>query len=138
MKRIFILLCMLCISACSLHTPEAVPEITDYKYGVINFYAESTLERTEPIITASVALTEEEAARVKQYIDNVDKWINDALVDRLPFYFDGEIKLADSDAVYYFAYDTKIFRRDSESHFGTLEKEAVKYIKSLRTKKETA
>lgn len=57
----------------------------------------------------------------------MDNWTNDELVDRLNFYFDGEINLDNTQ--YYFSYLQNIIYYDH--YFSEIAEQDMRYIKSL-------
>ena len=58
-----------------------------------------------------------------------DQWWDDNLVDRLPFYFDGEFELESRE--YYFAYEDNIIYHGH--HFTQIREEDMQFIASLNT-----
>ena len=56
-------------------------------------------------------------------------WVDDRLVDRLAYYFDGEFRFDGTDTVYYFTYEYNVVYYDH--YFADIGEEAMGYIRSL-------
>lgn len=61
--------------------------------GTISFYSEPTREGTDPVDYHCSSISKKQAEELRKIIDDVDTWVNDALVDRLAYYFDGHIRV---------------------------------------------
>lgn len=94
--------------------------------GTIFFYSEATKELSDPEYKTAVALTSLQATELKALIDGVEEWVDDYMVDRLPYYFVAEIQVDSEDIVYYIcdAYDMVYY----DHHFGTLPVGGMQYI----------
>ncbi len=123
MKRIITLIsalvCIVGLVGCSAE------DIT----GTITFYSEATLEKTEPVSDTSFELSNEQVKTIKKIIKNVKEWTDDSVVDRLPFYFDGEIKFTDSEFVYYFCYERNVIYY--YHYFAGITAEEMQFIRSM-------
>jgi len=97
--------------------------------GTINFYSEPTREGTEPEIVSSLELTIEQERKIKRIIDNVKEWTDDHSVDRLAYYYDGEIKLSGREFIYYFTYEYNVVYYDH--YFAEISENDMNYIKSI-------
>ena len=101
--------------------------------GVITFYSDPVEEAqrsdTHASVRCSVEFDEERANKVKEIIDGIDTWANDYLVDRLSFYFDGNIEFADREFVYYFAYEYNVIYYDH--YFAEISAEEMQLIKDI-------
>jgi len=100
--------------------------------GCIIFYKEPTIETAETItVKCTIELTEEQAEKLKNIIDSVDedKWVDDYLVDRLVYYFDGDIQFADREHTYRFTYEYNVIYYDH--YFAEIPEEDMQYIKSI-------
>ena len=73
--------------------------------GTISFYSEPTREGTDPVDYHCSSISKKQAEELRKIIDDVDTWVNDALVDRLAYYFDGHIEFAGDKKLYYLSYD---------------------------------
>ena len=101
------------------------------KYGTVNFYSEPVEEFHSPESSFSLDLTKDEAAELKRIVDGVENWTDDHLVDRLPFWFDGEFELKGNDNPYHFAYKDNIVY--CGSLFTQISDEEMLYIRMLDT-----
>lgn len=106
------------------------PMESNEKRGTIDFYSVPTRERTEPEIVASFALTKEQEKEIKRIIKGVKEWTDDHSVDRLAYYFDGEIKLSDREYIYYFTYEYNVVYYDH--YYAEISENDMEYIKGLR------
>lgn len=106
------------------------PMESNEKRGTIDFYSVPTRERTEPEIVASFALTKEQEKEIKRIINGVKEWTDDHSVDRLAYYFDGEIKLSDREYIYYFTYEYNVVYYDH--YYAEISENDMEYIKGLR------
>lgn len=102
--------------------------------GTITFYSEATLEKNEPVSDTSFELSKEQVKAIKKIIKNVKDWTDDCVVNRLPLYFDGEIKFSDSEFVYYFSYDSRVIYYDH--YFSVISDDEMQEIKDNRKRKE--
>ena len=102
--------------------------------GTITFYSEATLEKNEPVSDTSFELSKEQVKAIKKIIKNVKDWTDDCVVDRLPLYFDGEIKFSDSEFIYYFSYDSRVIYYDH--YFSVISDDEMQEIKDIRKGKE--
>lgn len=100
------------------------------KSGTIDYYSVPTREKTEPEIVASFALTKEQEKEIKRIIKGVKEWTDDHSVDRLAYYFDGEIKLSDREYIYYFTYEYNVVYYDH--YYAEISENDMEYIKGLR------
>lgn len=98
--------------------------------GTITFYSEATLEKNEPVSDTSFELSKEQVKAIKKIIKNVKDWTDDCVVNRLPLYFDGEIKFSDSEFVYYFSYDSRVIYYDH--YFSVISDDEMHEIKDIR------
>lgn len=106
------------------------PMESNEKRGTIDFYSVPTRERTEPEIVASFALTKEQEKEIKRIFDGIKEWTDDHSVDRLAYYYDGEIKLSDREFIYYFTYEYNVVYYDH--YYAEISEDDMKYIKGLR------
>ncbi len=103
--------------------------------AALHIYDGPTREMTEPkgirrmILDGSNPDEAEAIDKIKSIIDGIRFWTDDELVDRLAFYFDGDIVFSDREFVYYFSYDKQIVFYDR--YFSTISKEDMEYIKSI-------
>ena len=104
--------------------------------ATLRYYKNPTLEKKEPEIGNTVLLNAKDPADAEK-IDGVkailDKkswmWTNDQMVDRVEFYFDGDITLSDREFVYYFSFGQKELYYDH--YFTELLPKEVEYLQSL-------
>ena len=109
-----------------------VTKCQDEVAGYITFYTEPILEYAETVsVKCGIELTEEQAEKLKNIIDSVDedKWVDDYLVDRLAYYFDGDIQFADREYTYHFTYEYNVIYYDY--YFAEIPEEDMQYIKSM-------
>lgn len=97
--------------------------------GEIIFYTEPTREFTEPSGTRRVELTKSQAGRIKRAICGVDRWLDDRMVNRFQYNFNGEIRFFDSDTVFYFQYEYGVIYYDH--YIGGISEADMAYIKGL-------
>lgn len=100
--------------------------------GCIIFYTEPTVENAETItVKCTIELTEKQAEKLKNIIDSVDEdeWVDDYSVDRLAYYFDGDIQFADREHTYRFTYEYNVIYYDH--YFAEIPEEDMQYIKSI-------
>ena len=100
--------------------------------GYITFYTEPTIEHDETVtIKCGIELKEEQVEKLKNIIDSVDedKWVDDHLVDRLAYYFDGDIQFADREHTYRFTYEYNVIYYNH--YFAEIPEEDMQYIKSM-------
>lgn len=97
--------------------------------GTITFYSEPTHEHETPVTAATVELTRAQAKTIRKALDGVKNWVDDHLVDRLAYYFDGEFRFDGTDTVYYFTYEYNVVYYDH--YFADIGEEAMGYIRSL-------
>lgn len=102
----------------------------------VRFYVEPTDENLEPAIMGELRLPNAEAERLVDIINGVDEWKDDHLVDRVTFFFDGEIVFSHSDRVYYFECQYNNIYYDH--YFGQISVEDMEYIKGLAKRFEGA
>lgn len=111
-----VLVCIFGLAGCSIK-------------GTIAFYSEATLERTVPVSVTAVELSRAQTKEIQEIIDNVNDWNDDDLVNRMHFYFDGEIELSGSEFVYYFSYEKNVIFYDH--YFAVISAEEMQFIKGL-------
>lgn len=99
------------------------------KHGTIDFYSVPTREKTEPEIVASFELMKEQEKEIKRIFDGVKEWIDDHSVDRLAYYYDGEIKLSDREFIYYFTYEYNVVYYNH--YYAEISEKDMEYIKGL-------
>ncbi len=97
--------------------------------GTIKFYSEPTKEFTDPVSATSFELSKDQIGKIKKVLDNVEEWVDDNLVNRLEYYFDGEFQLSDREFVYYFAYENNVIYYDH--CIGKVGAEEMQVIKSI-------
>ena len=129
MKKLLLLLvatfCISLLTACSNTETES-----NEKCGTIDFYSVPTRERTEPEVVASFVLTKEQEKEIKRIFDGVKEWTDDHSVDRLAYYYDGEVKLSDRAFTYYFTYEYNVVYYNH--YFAEISEDDMEYIKGLR------
>lgn len=111
---------------------QSVTKCQDEAAGYITFYTEPTIEHAETVtIKCGIELTEEQAEKLKTIIDSVDedKWVDDHSVDRLAYYFDGDIQFIDREHTYRFTYEYNVIYYDH--YFAEIPEEDMQYIKSM-------
>lgn len=97
--------------------------------GTISFYAEPTREGTDPVDFHCSTISKKQAAELRKIIDDVDTWVNDALVDRLAYYFDGHIEFAGDKKLYYFSYEYNVIYFSQQ--FAEIPAEDMQVIKDI-------
>ncbi|MGM9522779.1 MAG: hypothetical protein ACI3VB_09940 [Oscillospiraceae bacterium] len=122
-KCIAIILALTCVSCLAGCSPN------EYITGTIKFYSEPTKEFTDPVSVISIKLSNEQAKEIKTAINNVNEWTNDYTVNRLEYYFDGELNFSDSNTVYYFSYEYNLIYYDH--YFAGIAAEEMQYIKDM-------
>ena len=103
--------------------------------AALHIYDGPTLEKTEPkgirrvILDGSDPDEVEAINEIKSIIDGIRFWTNDEMVDRLEFYFDGDIVFSDREFVYYFSFDKRTVFYDQ--YFSTISQKDMEYIRSI-------
>ena len=97
--------------------------------GTIAFYAEPTREGRKPVSSGATSLSMKRAEELRKIIDDVNTWVNDALVDRLAYYFDGHIEFAGDKTLYYFTYEYNVIYFNQQ--FAEIPAEDMQYIKNI-------
>lgn len=97
--------------------------------GTISFYAEPTREGTDPVDFHCSTISKKQATELRKIIDDVDTWVNDALVDRLAYYFDGHIEFAGDKKLYYFSYEYNVIYFSQQ--FAEISAEDMQVIKDI-------
>ena len=97
--------------------------------GTISFYAEPTREGTDPVDFHCSTISKKQAAELRKIINDVDTWVNDALVDRLAYYFDGHIEFAGDKKLYYFSYEYNVIYFSQQ--FAEIPAEDMQVIKDI-------
>lgn len=123
MALLLALVCVLGLVGCS----NTSKDIT----GTIRFYSEATKEFTDPVSATSIELSKAQEKELKRILKNVKQWVDDRLVNRLPYYFDGEFKLSDGEFVYYFTYEHDVIYYDH--YFAKITTEEMQFIKSIES-----
>lgn len=97
--------------------------------GTISFYSEPTREGTDPVIVDASSISKKQAEELRKIIDDVDTWVNDALVDRLAYYFDGHIEFSGDKTPYYFTYEYNVIYFNQQ--FAEIPAEDMQVIKDI-------
>ena len=103
--------------------------------AALHIYDGPTLEKTEPkslrrvILDGSDPDEADAINEIKSIIDGIRFWTNDEMVDRVEFYFDGDIVFSDREFVYYFSYDKRIIFYDR--YFAGISEKDMEYIRSI-------
>ena len=97
--------------------------------GSVRFYSAPTRERTEPAESVTVELSKEQAKAIREIIEEIDEWTDDSLIDRLEFRFDCEVKLSDSEHIYYIGYEQHVIYYDH--YFSGISDEDIEFIKDI-------
>jgi len=101
--------------------------------GTISFYAEPTREGTDPVAPHCSSISKKQAEELRKIIDDVDTWVNDALVDRLAYYFDGHIEFSGDKKLYYFSYEYNVIYFSQQ--FVEIPAEDMQVIKDIAISK---
>ena len=108
---------------------------TEAVTATIHFYGEPTLEETSPEKMRTTYIDAEKPGgaelidELKAFIDKYRYWTDDYMVDRVAFYFDGDIEFSDREFVYYFSYEQRELYYDH--FFVQISKKDVEYLRSL-------
>ena len=116
------LACALGLVGCSNASDESVT-------GTIKFYSEATKEFTTPLSATPIELSKDQIEKIKALLNNVEEWVDDRLVNRLEYNFDGEFELSDGEFVYYFTYESDVIYYDH--YIGKITAEEMQFIKSI-------
>lgn len=100
--------------------------------GSIEFYLEPAKEGTEPESVVIRELSEEQIRKIQSIIEEVEDWTDDHAVDRLAYYFDGEISLSTQEFTYYFSYEYNVIYYDH--YFAEISGKDMNYIKDISGK----
>ena len=83
-----------------------------------------------PGLSADVTLLQDQTVfNALHILDGVDDWVNDALVDRLAYYFDGHIEFSGDKSRYYFTYEYNVIYINQQ--FAEIPEEDMQYIKDI-------
>lgn len=108
---------------------------TEAVTATLHFYGEPTLEGTPAEIMRTIYIDAEKPGgaelidELKAFIDKFRYWTNDHMVNRAPFYFDGDIEFSDRESVYYFSYEQRVLYYDH--FFVQISKKNVEYLRGL-------
>lgn len=97
--------------------------------GTISFYTEPTREGTTPVDYHCSSISKKQAEKLRSIINDVDTWVNDALVDRLAYFFDGHIEFAGDKKLYYFSYEYNVIYFSQQ--FAEIPEEDMQVIKDI-------
>ena len=103
--------------------------------ATLHFYDGPTKEKTEPKGQRTVVLDgsdhgdAEKLKGLKTIIDGIRYWNDDYMVDRVEFWFDGDVEFSDKNRIFYFSYDQQEICFDH--YFAQLSPKAVEYLKSI-------
>ena len=97
--------------------------------GTIKYYSEPTKEGTEPVSVTARDLSGEQIRMIQSVIEAVEEWVDDHAVDRLAYYFDGEITLSTQEYTYYFSYEHDVLYYDH--YFAEISGKDMNYIKDI-------
>lgn len=97
--------------------------------GSISFYAEPTREGTDPVVLNTSSISEKQAEELREILDGIDTWVNDAFVDRLAYYFDGHIEFAGNKKLYFFTYEHNVIYFNQQ--FAEISTDGVRYAKDI-------
>lgn len=97
--------------------------------GSIEFYSEPTKEGTDPVSVTTKVLSSEQIRKIQSIIEEVEEWTDDHSVDRLAYYFDGEITLSTQEYTYYFSYEHDVLYYDH--YFAEISGKDMNYIKDI-------
>ena len=101
--------------------------------GTISFYMEPTREGTKPVDSHCSSISMKQAEKLRSIIDDVDTWVNDTLVDRLAYFFDGHIEFAGDKKLYYFSYEYNVIYFSQQ--FAEIPEEDMQVIKDIAISK---
>lgn len=116
------LACLAALVSCSAPAEEGTA-------GTITFYSGPTHEELQPEIAAAVDLNRAQAKELQKALSAADNWVDDRMVNRMAYYFDGEFRFSDEDTVYYFTYEHNVVYYDH--YFADVGAQAMEYIKEL-------
>jgi hypothetical protein len=102
--------------------------------GTITFYNKPTRERTKHVDVHTTSISQKQAEKLRKIIDKVDTWANDALVDRLAYYFDGHIEFSGDKKLYYFTYAYNVIYFNQQ--FAEIPAEDMQVIKDIAVSKD--
>lgn len=119
---VLVLACLAGLAGCSAPAEEGTA-------GAITFYSGPTHEQETPVAAATLDLTKEQAKTIQKALDGVENWVDDYLVDRLAYYFDGRFQFAGEETVYYFTYEYNVVYYDH--YFADIGTETMEYIRSI-------
>ncbi|MBR6534464.1 MAG: hypothetical protein IKT65_02695 [Clostridia bacterium] len=93
-------------------------------YGVASFFEYQINENVEnPIYDTCTSLTSKDAERLLKIL-NEAKWINDNIIDRRAFFFNGYFELASETECVYFGYEQRILYR-GDSYASICEEDVI-------------
>lgn len=79
------------------------------------------------------AVTYKQAKQLRRYVNSIDRWNDDAVIDRKAYVFAGEFRFLNNEGTYYFTErGTVYFRRDVSWYSGQLSEKGAEFLLSLR------
>jgi|GEM_PF-4684469 len=108
---------------------------TEAVTATLHFYGEPSLEGTPAENMRTIYIDAEKPGgaelidELKAFIDKFRYWTNDHMVDRAPFYFDGDIEFSDRESVYHFSYEQRELYYDH--FFVQISEKDVEYLRGL-------
>lgn len=111
---------------------QLVREIIEEKgeAGIISYYSEPTLLHSEKNIIADLKLSGEQAESIMTMLDNITDWSDDNLTNHVEYSFNGEIRLSDSEKIYYFDYAHNVICYDH--YYAKVSFEDMQYVSNLQ------
>lgn len=108
---------LLPLAACGPKTP-----VRGEKAGMLTFYRDPTEEGKHPVSSFEVRLSSAECEEIRTMLDGAE-WIDDDPAAREKFLFDGELRFADSETVWYFGFDACVIY--SDNRYAIVSDEAI-------------
>ena len=95
------------------------------------YYDKPAPEKTTPNVRMTLQFDEADgiSEKLRGIVDGIRFWTNDDMVDRVKFYFDGDMVFSDREYIYYFSYEQREIYYDH--YFAQLSQKDVEYLKSL-------
>ncbi len=92
----------------------------------VSYYDAPTRENLSPVISKTARISSEHFEPMFKKLEN-SEWTNDAAVDRLPYYFDGQIDTGEH--IIFFAFEQKVLY--CEGYFTGLSDENSEFLQTL-------
>ncbi len=121
---ILAVIALIVTAVCFLTDP--VKEEENTAVYTVSYYDAPTRENLSPVISKTARISSEHFEPMFKELEN-SEWTNDAAVDRLPYYFDGQIDTGEH--IIFFAFEQKVLY--CEGYFTGLSDENSEFLQTI-------